>query len=147
MTSSSEINDFNQLINSTKFFVEYDVLSSLKQEGLKQSDYVEICKRLNRAPNRNELGMFGVMWSEHCCYRNSRPLLKNFPTTTLFIDDQIIEKEDEFFESSYKNQNDYDSYDDWIDNLDIDSSEEFNRMNQQQANINSINEKDLDPWI
>ncbi len=81
MTSSAEINDFNQLINSTKFFVEYDVLSSLNQEGLKQSDYVEICKRLQRAPNRNELGMFGVMWSEHCCYRNSRPLLKNFPTT------------------------------------------------------------------
>ncbi len=81
MTSSSEISDFNQFINSPKFFVEYDVLSSLQQEGLKQSDYVEICRRLNRAPNRNELGMFGVMWSEHCCYRNSRPLLKKFPTT------------------------------------------------------------------
>ena len=81
MTSSSESSDFNQVINSQKFFVEYDVLSSLEQEGLKQSDYVEICKRLKRAPNRNELGMFGVMWSEHCCYRNSRPLLKNFPTT------------------------------------------------------------------
>ena len=81
MTFSSENNDFNQFINLPKFFVEYDVLSSLKKEGLKQSDYVEICRRLNRAPNRNELGMFGVMWSEHCCYRNSRPLLKNFPTT------------------------------------------------------------------
>ena len=81
MTVSFENNDFNQIINSPKFFVEYDVLSSLQKEGLKQSDYVEICRRLNRAPNRNELGMFGVMWSEHCCYRNSRPLLKNFPTT------------------------------------------------------------------
>ena len=81
MTFYSDNKDFNQLINSTKFFVEYDVLSSLQQEGLKQSDYVEICRRLHRAPNRNELGMFGVMWSEHCCYRNSRPLLKNFPTT------------------------------------------------------------------
>ncbi len=81
MTFSSETNDFNQFINSTKFFAEYDVLASLKEEGLKQSDYLEICRRLDRAPNRNELGMFGVMWSEHCCYRNSRPLLKNFPTT------------------------------------------------------------------
>ncbi len=81
MTFSSENNDFNQFINSPKFFVEYDVLSSIEKEGLKQSDYAEICRRLNRAPNRNELGMFGVMWSEHCCYRNSRPLLKNFPTT------------------------------------------------------------------
>ncbi len=80
MTISSENNDFNQVINSSKFLVEYDVLTSLQQEGLKQSDYLEICRRLNRAPNRNELGMFGVMWSEHCCYRNSRSLLKNFPT-------------------------------------------------------------------
>ena len=81
MTESFENNDFNQFINSSKFLVEYDVVSALEQEGLKQSDYVEICRRLHRAPNRNELGMFGVMWSEHCCYRNSRPLLKNFPTT------------------------------------------------------------------
>jgi len=81
MTVSFENKDFNQFINSSKFLVEYDVTSALEQEGLKQSDYVEICRRLNRAPNRNELGMFGVMWSEHCCYRNSRPLLKNFPTT------------------------------------------------------------------
>ncbi len=81
MTVSFENKDFNQFINSSKFLVEYDVMSALEQEGLKQSDYVEICRRLDRAPNRNELGMFGVMWSEHCCYRNSRPLLKNFPTT------------------------------------------------------------------
>ena len=81
MTKSFENSDFNQFINSSKFLVEYDVVSALEQEGLKQSDYVEICRRLHRAPNRNELGMFGVMWSEHCCYRNSRPLLKNFPTT------------------------------------------------------------------
>ena len=80
MTETFENNDFNQFINSSKFLVEYDVTSALEQEGLKKSDYAEICRRLNRAPNRNELGMFGVMWSEHCCYRNSRTLLKNFPT-------------------------------------------------------------------
>jgi len=81
MAFISENIDFNQLIDSPRFFVEYDVLSSLNKEGLKKSDYVEICRRLDRPPNRNELGMFGVMWSEHCCYRNSRSLLKNFPTT------------------------------------------------------------------
>ena len=42
MTFFSEIKDFNELINSTKFFVEYEVLSSLSQEGLKKSDYIEI---------------------------------------------------------------------------------------------------------
>ncbi|ELS02978.1 phosphoribosylformylglycinamidine synthase II [Xenococcus sp. PCC 7305] len=50
-------------------------------EGLKPDEYQEIVSRLNRHPNRAELGMFGVMWSEHCCYKNSRPLLSQFPTT------------------------------------------------------------------
>ncbi len=59
----------------------YDVNESLKVESLTRDDYEEICKRLGRKPNRTELGMFGVMWSEHCCYRNSKPLLANFPTT------------------------------------------------------------------
>ncbi len=49
-------------------------------EGLKPEEYQEIVKRLDRHPNKAELGMFGVMWSEHCCYKNSRPLLKQFPT-------------------------------------------------------------------
>lgn len=49
-------------------------------EGLKPDEYDEIVRRLGRHPNRAELGMFGVMWSEHCCYKNSRPLLKQFPT-------------------------------------------------------------------
>ena len=49
-------------------------------EGIKPEEYEEIVQRLGRHPNRAELGMFGVMWSEHCCYKNSRPLLKQFPT-------------------------------------------------------------------
>jgi len=60
---------------------DYAVPEALKKENLSQADYDEICRRLGRAPNRAELGMFGVMWSEHCCYRNSRPLLQGFPTT------------------------------------------------------------------
>jgi phosphoribosylformylglycinamidine synthase len=59
----------------------YSVPEALRKENLSQADYDEICRRLGRAPNRAELGMFGVMWSEHCCYRNSRPLLQGFPTT------------------------------------------------------------------
>lgn len=49
-------------------------------ERLKPEEYKEIVQRLGRHPNKAELGMFGVMWSEHCCYKNSRPLLKQFPT-------------------------------------------------------------------
>ena len=50
-------------------------------EGIKPKEYQEIVNRLGRHPNKAELGMFGVMWSEHCCYKNSRPLLSQFPTT------------------------------------------------------------------
>lgn len=53
----------------------------IANEGIKPGEYEEIVQRLGRHPNKAELGMFGVMWSEHCCYKNSRPLLKQFPTT------------------------------------------------------------------
>ena len=53
----------------------------IASEGIKPEEYQEILNRLGRHPNKAELGMFGVMWSEHCCYKNSRPLLKQFPTT------------------------------------------------------------------
>jgi phosphoribosylformylglycinamidine synthase subunit PurL len=56
-------------------------LGEITSEGLKPEEYEEIFRRLGRHPNKAELGMFGVMWSEHCCYKNSRPLLKQFPTT------------------------------------------------------------------
>ncbi|KGG20239.1 Phosphoribosylformylglycinamidine synthase [Prochlorococcus marinus str. SS51] len=72
---------FNRLIKSKDYLVDYNVELALKKEGLTKADYIEICNRLKRSPNRTELGMFGVMWSEHCCYRNSRSLLSNFPTT------------------------------------------------------------------
>lgn len=57
-----------------------EIKAQIKQEGLTPEDYNEIVRRMDRHPNRAELGMFGVMWSEHCCYRNSRPLLRMFPT-------------------------------------------------------------------
>jgi phosphoribosylformylglycinamidine synthase len=56
-------------------------LEEIANEGIKPEEYEEIIRRLGRHPNKAELGMFGVMWSEHCCYKNSRPLLKQFPTT------------------------------------------------------------------
>ncbi len=64
-----------------------------------------------------------------------------------WIDDQISETEKDSPDNSYEIPNDSDSYDDWIDNLDIDTSEEFNRMNKRKRNTSSTNERDLDPWI
>jgi phosphoribosylformylglycinamidine synthase subunit PurL len=63
-------------IGSTPFSAE-----EIAAEGIKPEEYQEIVSRLGRHPNQAELGMFGVMWSEHCCYKNSRPLLSQFPTT------------------------------------------------------------------
>lgn len=48
--------------------------------GLRKSEYEKIVEILAREPNDLELGLFGVMWSEHCGYKHSRAVLKNFPT-------------------------------------------------------------------
>tara|TARA_Y100001968_G_scaffold233442_1_gene216387 strand:+ start:237 stop:1019 length:783 start_codon:yes stop_codon:yes gene_type:complete len=64
-----------------------------------------------------------------------------------WIDEQINENESDIIDDSYISQNKPDLKDDWIDNLDIDSFEEFNRMNKRQRKTISRNEKDLDPWI
>ncbi|MEM9226560.1 MAG: phosphoribosylformylglycinamidine synthase subunit PurL [Verrucomicrobiota bacterium] len=52
----------------------------VEQHGLTAKEYELILGILGREPNLTELGIFSVMWSEHCSYKNSRPLLKTFPT-------------------------------------------------------------------
>ena len=52
----------------------------VKQHGLEPEEFERIKKILGRAPNFTELGIFSVMWSEHCSYKNSRRELKKFPT-------------------------------------------------------------------
>ncbi|WGU39291.1 MULTISPECIES: phosphoribosylformylglycinamidine synthase subunit PurL [unclassified Phenylobacterium] len=49
--------------------------------GLKSEEYDVILQRLNREPNEVELGVFSVMWSEHCSYKSSKKHLVKFPTT------------------------------------------------------------------
>ncbi|WP_226584388.1 phosphoribosylformylglycinamidine synthase subunit PurL [Halobacillus litoralis] len=48
--------------------------------GLKDEEYTSIRSILGRRPNYTEIGLFSVMWSEHCSYKNSKPLLRKFPT-------------------------------------------------------------------
>ncbi|MGP4060612.1 phosphoribosylformylglycinamidine synthase subunit PurL [Halobacillus sp. H74] len=48
--------------------------------GLTDEEYLSIKSILGRQPNYTEIGLFSVMWSEHCSYKNSKPLLKKFPT-------------------------------------------------------------------
>jgi phosphoribosylformylglycinamidine synthase II len=51
------------------------------KHGLTPEEFERIKKILGREPNFTELGIFSVMWSEHCSYKNSRKELKKFPTT------------------------------------------------------------------
>ena len=50
-----------------------------KQMGLNDEEYSLVVELLGRRPNLTETGIFGVMWSEHCSYKNSKPLLSRFP--------------------------------------------------------------------
>jgi phosphoribosylformylglycinamidine synthase len=52
----------------------------LDQIALSRAEYEMILDRLDREPNQVELGMFGALWSEHCGYKHSRPLLGLFPS-------------------------------------------------------------------
>src|SRR5438309_1310761 len=51
------------------------------KHGLSPEEFKRIKKILGREPNFTELGIFSVMWSEHCSYKNSRRELKKFPTS------------------------------------------------------------------
>jgi phosphoribosylformylglycinamidine synthase len=51
------------------------------QHGLSEEEFERIKAILGREPNFTELGVFSVMWSEHCSYKNTRRELRKFPTT------------------------------------------------------------------
>ena len=50
------------------------------KHNLTPEEYAHARELLGRTPSYTELGIFSVMWSEHCSYKNTRPLLKTFPT-------------------------------------------------------------------
>ncbi len=52
----------------------------INAHGLTQGEFDRICETLGREPNITELGIYSVMWSEHCSYKNSKPVLKKLPT-------------------------------------------------------------------
>lgn len=51
-----------------------------REMTLTDAEYAMIEKILGRLPNYTETGLFSVMWSEHCSYKNSKPVLRKFPT-------------------------------------------------------------------
>ncbi|HCC3219237.1 phosphoribosylformylglycinamidine synthase subunit PurL [Niallia sp. Sow4_A1] len=52
-----------------------------KQMGVTDEEFAMVEGILGRLPNYTEIGLFSVMWSEHCSYKNSKPVLKKFPIT------------------------------------------------------------------
>ncbi len=65
--------------NESKFKEPAITPDLLKAHGITQEEFEKIKKILGREPNFTEVGIFSVMWSEHCSYKNSKALLKTFP--------------------------------------------------------------------
>ncbi len=57
----------------------------IAQHGLKPEEYDRIVAAIGRAPNLVELGVFSVMWSEHCSYKSSKKWLRQFPTAAPWV--------------------------------------------------------------
>jgi len=53
----------------------------VREHHLNDLEYGRIVDMLGRAPTLTELGVFSALWSEHCSYKHSKPVLKRFPTT------------------------------------------------------------------
>ncbi len=56
-------------------------VDTAKELGLTEGEFSAICERLGRTPTYTELGVYSVMWSEHCSYKNSILQLKTLPRT------------------------------------------------------------------
>src|ERR1043165_4157348 len=57
----------------------------VREHGLSPDEYQKILKLLGRTPTLTELGIFSVMWSEHCSYKSSRVHLKRLPTRSKLV--------------------------------------------------------------
>jgi phosphoribosylformylglycinamidine synthase II len=53
----------------------------VREHNLTDLEYERILELLGRKPTLTELGVFSALWSEHCSYKHSKPVLKTFPTT------------------------------------------------------------------
>ncbi|MFP8877095.1 MAG: phosphoribosylformylglycinamidine synthase II, partial [Myxococcota bacterium] len=51
-----------------------------REHGLTDEEYADILRILGRSPSFSELGIFSVMWAEHCSYKSSKKYLKQLPT-------------------------------------------------------------------
>lgn len=64
---------------------ERNLKKILEENDLTESEYKKIVETLKREPNDVELGLYSAMWSEHCSYKSSKPLLSIFPTQAEWV--------------------------------------------------------------
>ena len=62
--------------------IDQSVLDTI---ALSRDEYQLIVEKLGREPNEVELGLFGALWSEHCGYKNSKPLLRLLPAEGAYV--------------------------------------------------------------
>ena len=55
------------------------------EHGFSSEEYARVLRAMGREPNLTELGIFSVMWSEHCSYKSSRFHLKKLPTSAPWV--------------------------------------------------------------
>ena len=55
------------------------------EHGLTTDEYERLVRMLDRTPTFTELGIISALWSEHCSYKHSRPVLKTLPTTAPWV--------------------------------------------------------------
>jgi hypothetical protein len=77
--SASFERDLNEMALETLMTEPSITPELVREHGLTSDEYERIKQILGREPTFTELGIFSVMWSEHCSYKNTRPLLKLFP--------------------------------------------------------------------
>lgn len=64
---------------------ERNLKKILEENDLTESEYKKIVETLKREPNDVELGLYSAMWSEHCSYKSSKPVLSIFPTQAEWV--------------------------------------------------------------
>ena len=64
---------------SSQATLSLGTVDQAKEMGLRSEEFERIIEILGRTPNFTELSVFGVMWSEHCSYKNSIVWLKTLP--------------------------------------------------------------------
>jgi len=64
---------------------EKNLKKILEENDLTESEYKKIIETLKREPNNVELGLYSAMWSEHCSYKSSKPVLSIFPTQAEWV--------------------------------------------------------------